>query len=327
MERTADGKHRVVVRRRMPVPREVVYQAWVDPEGLREWMCPGDIVSAEATLDVRVGGSFRIIMRSRDRVHEHVGTYQIVDPPAKLAFTWSGLENASEITLVTVEFIAHGEESELVITHQGFTNPDVAQRYEMGWGTIAAKFGDYLKNNRSKQTLPNAMHQRPNISTTTWNDNHAQQAVPNHREDRFMHEDRNKQVIREFTRIFKNEHNVEGVAHLFDENFVHHFRVPLPQGLEGFKQIGRMMNGAFPDVVVTEEDLIAGSDKVVERSSAVATHKGSLMGEPATNKRINWTEIHIYRLQDGRIREHWVEMAMMELMQQIGALSQVTHAA
>ena len=142
-----------------------------------------------------------------------------------------------------------------------------------------------------------------------------------------MQEDRNKQTVREFTRIFKNEHHVDGVDHLFDKSFVHHFRAPLSPGLEGFKQVGRMMNGAFPDVVVTEDDLIAGGDKVVERSSAVATHKGSLMGETPTNQRIHWTEIHIYRLQDGKIREHWVEMAMMELLQQIGALPQPAKAA
>lgn len=144
METSADGTHRIVVRRRMPAPREVVYQAWIDPEGLPEWMCPGDIVSAEAVLDVRVGGSFRIVMKSKDREHEHIGSYQIVDPPAKLAFTWSSIENPGEITLVTVEFLAHGEESELVITHEGFTKSDVAERYEMGWGTIAKKFAAYL---------------------------------------------------------------------------------------------------------------------------------------------------------------------------------------
>jgi predicted ester cyclase len=142
-----------------------------------------------------------------------------------------------------------------------------------------------------------------------------------------MQEERNKEVVREFTRIFKNEHNVDGIGHLFDRSFTHHFRVPLPPGLEGFKQVGRMMNGAFPDVVVTEEDLISSGDKVVERSSAVATHKGSLMGEKPTSKRITWTEIHIYRVQDGKIREHWVEMAMMELLQQIGALPQPAQAA
>ena len=142
-----------------------------------------------------------------------------------------------------------------------------------------------------------------------------------------MHEERNKELIREFTRIFKNEHDVDGIDHLFDKDFRHHFRASLPPGLEGFKQVGRMMNGAFPDVVVTEEDLIADGDKVVERSSAVATHKGSLMGETPGHNRIHWTEIHIYRVQENKIREHWVEMAMMELLQQIGALPQPTQAA
>jgi len=145
-----DGRHRVQVRRRMPVPREVLYEAWTDPEGLREWMCPGDVISAEATLDLRVGGSFRITMRSKERVHEHVGIYQIVEPPAKLSFTWSGLDNPNEITLVTVEFISHGAESELVITHERFTKRDLAQRYEMGWGTIARKFAEYLARTAKK---------------------------------------------------------------------------------------------------------------------------------------------------------------------------------
>jgi predicted ester cyclase len=137
-------------------------------------------------------------------------------------------------------------------------------------------------------------------------------------------EERNKQIIREFTRIFKNEHNVDGVNHLFDtKNFAHHFRASLPPGFEGLRQVGIMMNRAFPDVVVTEEDLIATGDRVVERSSAVATHKGSMMGERPTNDPVQWSEIHIYRIQDGKIREHWAEIAMMELLQQIGVLPQI----
>ena len=53
---------------------------------------------------------------------------------------------------------------------------------------------------------------------------------------------------------------------------------------------------------------------------AVATHKGALMGKPATNKKVRWSEIHIYRLKDGKIAEHWAEIAMMELLQQCGVL-------
>jgi uncharacterized protein YndB with AHSA1/START domain len=144
MDSSTDGKYRVVIRRRIPAPREVVFEAWIDPEGIREWMCPGDAVSAEATLDVRVGGSYRIVMKSKQRDYVHVGTYQVVEPPAKLVFTWAGADNPGEVTLVTVELFAHGDESELVLTHERFTKSDLALRYENGWGTIADKFAAYL---------------------------------------------------------------------------------------------------------------------------------------------------------------------------------------
>ena len=148
MERSTDGTYRVVVRRRMPAPREIVFEAWIDPEGIREWMCPGDATSAEAVLDVRVGGSYRIVMKGKERDHVQTGTYQVVDPPSKLVFTWVPADNPSAVTLVTVEFLAHGDESELVITHERFEKPEVAQRYEGGWGTIAEKLAGYLAGRR-----------------------------------------------------------------------------------------------------------------------------------------------------------------------------------
>jgi predicted ester cyclase len=131
--------------------------------------------------------------------------------------------------------------------------------------------------------------------------------------------DTNRDTVREFTRIFKNEHDVNRVAHLFHPEFKHHFRMPLPAGLEGFKAIGHVMNTAFPDVVVREADLVVTDDKVVERSDCTATHRGELMGVPASNKRVAWSEIHIYRMVDGKIAEHWAELSMAELMQQITA--------
>jgi hypothetical protein len=97
--------------------------------------------------------------------------------PAKLSFTWSGGNAGSEITLVIVEFIAHGQESELVITHEGFTNADLAQRYEMGWGTIARKFAEYLAGARAMGRSS--------------------------KEQSMQDENRNQQVIRDFARIWK----------------------------------------------------------------------------------------------------------------------------
>ena len=130
----------------------------------------------------------------------------------------------------------------------------------------------------------------------------------------------NAQTIRTFTRVFKNEHNVDAIDSLFAFNFKHNFAPPLAPGLRGFKEIGRSMNRAFPDVLVTEQDLIATIDSVVERSSAAATHDGEFLGIPPTGRKVRWTEIHIYRLVDGKIAEHWVELSMLQLLQQIGAI-------
>jgi predicted ester cyclase len=136
-----------------------------------------------------------------------------------------------------------------------------------------------------------------------------------------MEDTLNAKVVREFTHVFKNEHDVDGIDHLFAPGFAHHFAPPVRPGLAGFKDIGRMMNAAFPDVIVTEEDLILGRDKVVERSSARATHRGDFMGVAPTNRPVEWTEIHIYRLADGKIAEHWVELSMQRLLEQLAAKS------
>jgi uncharacterized protein YndB with AHSA1/START domain len=159
MESSTDGRYRVVTRRRMPAPREIVFEAWIDPKGIHEWMCPGDVVSAEATLDVRVGGSFRLVMKSKDKDHVHIGTYQVVEPPSKLVFTWAGVENPGDMTLVTVEFFPYGDESELVLTHERFLKADVAERYENGWGTIATKFAGFLS-----RRVPKAARDKVNAS-------------------------------------------------------------------------------------------------------------------------------------------------------------------
>jgi predicted ester cyclase len=132
--------------------------------------------------------------------------------------------------------------------------------------------------------------------------------------------DANKSAIREFTRVFKNKHDVDGIDHLFAHDFKHNFHAPLPPGLAGFKEVGRMMNAAFPDVVVTELDLIATEDAVAERSSASATNSGPFQGRPPSNLPCQWSEIHIYRMRDGKIVEHWAEVSMLELMMQIGTV-------
>ena len=67
----------LVVRRQIAVPRERVFQAWLDSESLAHWMRPGDFTRATVTVDPRGGGGFRIVMEGRPGGgdHEHRGEY------------------------------------------------------------------------------------------------------------------------------------------------------------------------------------------------------------------------------------------------------------
>ena len=116
-------------------PRERVFRAWTDPEALKRWSGPGDLVAPLAEVDLRVGGRYRIHMRAPDgTVHKVTGLYQVVEQPGRLVYTWFW-ETWPEIgeTLVTVEFRDRGNETEVALTHERFPNDEVRDSHEKGW--------------------------------------------------------------------------------------------------------------------------------------------------------------------------------------------------
>jgi uncharacterized protein YndB with AHSA1/START domain len=147
---TENDDKRVVIRRRIAATREELFDAWIDPEGMKEWMCPGDIVSAEVQLDARVGGSLLIVMRGPTESHEHRGEFKVVERPSKLVFSWTGKTTAWLITRVTVEFFQVSEnESELVLTHENFPSKEVRDRHLGGWSRIVTLLEQYIRTRAS----------------------------------------------------------------------------------------------------------------------------------------------------------------------------------
>lgn len=59
---------------------------------------------------------------------------------------------------------------------------------------------------------------------------------------------------------------------------------------------------------------------MVERARARATHRGELIGIPASGRPVTWTELHAYRVEDGMITEIWSEPDLLGIMVQIGAV-------
>lgn len=77
---------------------------------------------------------------------------------------------------------------------------------------------------------------------------------------------------------------------------------PDVMNLEQFKQYIVEMDTGFPDEQVTIEDLVAEGDKVAKQWSAQATHTGTFMGIPPTNKTTCISGITIYHIVNGKLK-------------------------
>jgi steroid delta-isomerase-like uncharacterized protein len=99
------------------------------------------------------------------------------------------------------------------------------------------------------------------------------------------------------------------------------------RGLDEFKQFIGQFLAAFADLQVAVDDVISADDKVAARLSVHGTHTGDLMGIAATGSEATWTDINIYRVDDGKIVEEWFCGDYLGMLQQIGAVSALAPTA
>ena len=92
------------------------------------------------------------------------------------------------------------------------------------------------------------------------------------------------------------------------------------RGLAGFHEFHNQFRGAFPNVVVAVEDVIAEGDKVVARCGVRGTHTGAHLGFEATNAPVEFGGIAIVRIKDGKIVEAWNHFDFLEMNKQLGVL-------
>ncbi len=100
---------------------------------------------------------------------------------------------------------------------------------------------------------------------------------------------------------------------------VDHYSLPgLPPGREGWNMNRKILRAAFPDAHWHEEDLVAEGDRVVGRYTLRGTHHGDFLGIPPSGNAITVSNIHIMRIVDGKIVEHWGHGDDMGMMRQLG---------
>jgi uncharacterized protein YndB with AHSA1/START domain len=108
----------VVVRRVIAASAEDLFDAWLDPEALAEWMRPGTIQSTVAKVEPRIGGAYEIIMHGQSGPIVHKGVYRHIERPKRLVFTWISGPTEYRETLVTVDFVRVDKRTEVIVTHE-----------------------------------------------------------------------------------------------------------------------------------------------------------------------------------------------------------------
>lgn len=130
----------------------------------------------------------------------------------------------------------------------------------------------------------------------------------------------NKAVVRRGFEEGINQGNLAVYDEIIAANYVNHnLPTPVP-GPEGFRQMLGQFQAGFPDMQIIVEDVLAEGDKVATRGYFTGTHQGEFNGFPATGKEIKVRYLDIWRIENGTAVENWVQLDLMGLLQQIGAV-------
>jgi len=115
--KAADAPPTLEVRRTFRAPRQRVFDAWTKAEELKRWHSAGPTTVDATEVDLRVGGKWRVDMRSPEgRTYYVSGSYREIDPPNRLVYTWKW-DTDLDYSVVTVEFHDLGNATEIVLRH------------------------------------------------------------------------------------------------------------------------------------------------------------------------------------------------------------------
>jgi uncharacterized protein YndB with AHSA1/START domain len=151
----------LIIKRMLNAPPELAFKAWTSPEHIQHWMRPEPgMVVPMVSMDMRVGGKFRIQMKNPDgEFFTGVGEFREVKAPERLVYTWDWEKDGSgtefgevegKTSLMTVEFLKRGEQTEFVLTHNRFASVESRDNHVRGWSAAVeslAKFVEERANN------------------------------------------------------------------------------------------------------------------------------------------------------------------------------------
>jgi len=103
------------IERTFQAPAEAVFNAWTSVEVMRRWF-HGEHgwQTPHAEVDLRLGGKVRVVMRDpvKETDYGGGGHYTEIDPPRRLAFTWTWDDEADRETLIELDFEESGDQGD-----------------------------------------------------------------------------------------------------------------------------------------------------------------------------------------------------------------------
>ena len=147
------GERTVTLTRVYDAPRELVWRAWTDPKHLAQWFGPRGFTSSVPELDVRVGGTLRIVMHGRDgNDYPMKGVFREVVPFERLVFSNIAVDKDDNHLLegdTTVILEEQGGKTRLtLVTHAVGLVPIAPQMLagmEAGWSQSLDKLDELVR--------------------------------------------------------------------------------------------------------------------------------------------------------------------------------------
>jgi uncharacterized protein YndB with AHSA1/START domain len=125
----------VLVQRVMPATPAEVFDEWLDPEALTEWMCPHPVRVVDVAVDARVGGTVRFDVEDSGTRVLISGQFLAIERPRLLRFTWSNSDWAdpTQASIVNVTFESVGSQETLMSIEHSLLPPDEFESFHTGW--------------------------------------------------------------------------------------------------------------------------------------------------------------------------------------------------
>ncbi|HEY1629493.1 MAG TPA: SRPBCC domain-containing protein [Tepidisphaeraceae bacterium] len=123
-----------MVRKTIRATAQHLFEAWTRPDHLKKWWGPVNVTCIEAMVDLRIGGGYRLANRFPDgNVVWIAGTFELIEPPHKLVYTWHLESTPHAQERVTVRFEPAADATEVIVTHEHIPDAATRDQHEQGW--------------------------------------------------------------------------------------------------------------------------------------------------------------------------------------------------